>query len=269
MWLSLLLVEIILEAAFTALIPKSQQYFFNLLGHFSHNIYYGLLFYFFMRFGYDICQAIKPYLQIRYSQILRESKTTALLGSELNQVDNVPQRLQEDIKLMYLNQITVYTEYTISGIIFFVLLIYTKDHPILVGCAILYAIISLALTYLFNPKMIYAERIIQKSEADFRKELSIKNLLEVIGYNIISAKIRLVYQLFTKLQGGLVLVLPYLFLLPAYVNKQLSLGDLIAQSSIFGLIVVNFDILIAVFPLLTQGKASKERVLELTNKKST
>lgn len=270
-WLVLLIIEILIESIATALMPVTEGNFINSLNKLDpiHVIYLNLALYFIMRFVYYICQAFKDYCVILYSQYLREKKTNNLIINNQT-VDNIPQRIQEDIKLMYFNQVTVYTEYVISAIIFVALLIINYQHKFLVLSALAYGIISLGIAYMFNAKMKYAEKIVQKSEADFRSNLSEYlsgipfSFGSVLFSNIQAANIRLGYKLFTKLQGGLIILLPYLLLLPSFLAKEISMGDMVQQALVFGLLVVNFDIAISMFPYLTQGRASEERVKELT-----
>jgi ABC-type uncharacterized transport system fused permease/ATPase subunit len=275
-WSWLLAFEIIGESVLTSLIPLVQKYFFNALAGFQANLMSWLFVLFLVNFGYSFCQSIKAWIQINFSNVLRIQRTLQLFKGPLNYIiDNAPQRIQEDVKLAYNGLTTVYTEYAISSFIVVWLVIENWRHVDMVCGALGYAALSMGIALLFKKKMIYAETIVQSSEADFRKSLaydftrslvrgfSLAGLYDCIRATKTSAGIRLNYNLFTKIQGSLVLVLPYLVLIPQYLKHTLALGDMMQLASVFSLIVVNTDILISVFPLLTQAKASVKRIEQL------
>ena len=71
------------------------------------------------------------------------------------------------------------------------------------------------------------------------------------------------YLLFTKLQNGLLLVIPYIVLIPQYFNNKITIGVLMRHSATFDLIVVNATILLSLYPILIAGLASDLRVKEM------
>ena len=81
--------------------------------------------------------------------------------------------------------------------------------------------------------------------------------------NLQAGRIRMGYSLFTKLQLGIMSVLPYVVLIPELVAGDITLGTLMKHQATFALIVVNASILIQYFTILIQGKASDERVKEI------
>ena len=270
-WLGLLILEIVLEIVATSLIPVASGYLFGQLSLKSALVWTGIGYVFMTRFGFDLCQAFKQYLQIHFAMARRYLHTIGL-GVGINtkawkDVDNVEQRIQEDIKIYYLNITSTYTEYTISlGILVF-LIVAHHDETFLILSALGYAVLSVLIAWLFNPHMKHAERIVQKTEASFRHALiqfqRPDGFHDTLAANKKAATIRLGFSLFTKLQSGLLLIIPYIFLLNPYLEGKIEIGTLVENVGIFALIVVNADILINMFPVLTAGNASKERVQEL------
>lgn len=271
-FLSALIFCVLVEIVATAVMPITKGHLFNALELKSLGAWLGVGLLFVNYFVFDLCQAFKNYLIIQYSMIRRKLKVLEL-GIGMNTkawekgVDNVEQRIQEDVKLMYLNRYAVVVEYVVSAGILLWLLIHNYHEIFLVLSALAYAAISVLIAYLFNPRMKYAEKIVQNTEATFRLNLiNTRNLLgfnEAIHANIKAATIRLQYLLFTKLQGGLVVIIPYLFLLTPYLTGQITLGVLVEHSTVFSLLVVNAAIVINMFPTLTVANASKERVGEI------
>lgn len=262
-WLVLLISEIVLEIVVTALFPLSRGYFFNQLAGYTAYIWIGIGLMYLNSLGFDLLQSVKGYFVNRVMLNKRSLKTFSLFNIDFNTVTNTAQRIQEDIKLMYLNSITAKTEYVISGGILVCILLANLHQPLLLLSASIYAIVSIGIAFLFKPKMIHAEKIVQNSEADFRTTLRIDSFYDTQSANIEAAKIRRNYSIFSKVQNSLVLVLPYIILLPLYIAKTITMGDLVGAATTFGLIVVNADILISMFPIYTIAKASEERVNEL------
>lgn len=266
----LLLFCLLLEIVVTALIPVSKSVFFNQLGTFSHNALYGLLFYLGVLVSLDAIQNFKPLLITLYTNIRRDLITKQYFNRGFdNETRN--QRLQEDIKLFVVNQTTVYCEYFISGGIVLILIIQNYHFPFLVLSSIIYSVICCISAFLFKPKMIILEKQIQQQETTFRNMLKyaysfdyIQNLFkDVLTINVKNAYIQFYYGLLTKFQTGIVTVLPYIYFLPKYLAKQVTLGMVMEQAAIFQLLVINIFILSTLFPKWMQAKASKERLDEL------
>jgi ABC-type uncharacterized transport system fused permease/ATPase subunit len=261
-----LILIIIGEAGLTLVLPFTRGYFFNLL-ELKINLYVGLLYFLGNQVALDFVQSWKAYVVTKFSLIKRETRTTCILNksplADSIGVDNYPQRVQEDIKLMYLNRYTVFAEYWISGIILVGLIVINYQHYLLIGSALVYAVISIIIAYLFNPRMVRAEKEVQKQEANYRVNLNMGSLFGACSASLVNAKVQLEYLLFTKLQNGILLILPYLFLLPAFIKGTITLGDLMRIATTFQLLVLNADILIAMFPKLVIANASKERVEEI------
>jgi ABC-type uncharacterized transport system fused permease/ATPase subunit len=261
-----LITIVILEALLTSVLPYSKGWFFGSLE--SKIAIYTMLLYMFMNiFSLDLVQSFKAYCVTHFALQKRSVKTCSILEktSSFKQVDNIPQRIQEDIKLMYQNRYTVHMEYWISGLILMVIILTNIHQYWLIGCALLYASISILIAYLFNGRMIRSEKNVQRREADFRKNTTNSCLYKAVQSCLVVNRVKLEYTLFTKLQNAIVLVLPYIMLLPTFIAGNMTLGDIVKVATMFQLIVINADIMISQFPILIIGKACKERVEELEN----
>lgn len=279
LYLSLLLFIIICEAIFTGLLPLSRGYLFTLLSAKSGPILVSLGLYFLNYFAIDFFQSIKGYTVLKVALWYRDARTKFIRASLNTQfkinwrpegqlADNSPQRIQEDIKLSYVNRITVWTEYAISGIILMQLFLMNLREPALVVFAVIYAVISIIIAICFNPRLTKAEINVQQVEASYRTDLvgSILNITRLSDANktcLRSKWVQTEYLLFTKLQLGLVAVLPYLILLPKLLSGTIDLGTVVQHQASFSLIVVNAAILIQMYPILIQGTASEKRVKEI------
>lgn len=256
---------ILLEALLTSMLPYTKGWFFSSLEARS-GIYLMLVYLFINNFTLDLIQSFKTYCTTRYSLNKRERHSRELVLVNNKDVDNVAQRVQEDVKLMYQNRYIVYVEYWISGIILATIIVSNFNYYWLILGALTYAIISIGIAYLFNPRMCKAEKLVQSSEANYRTNYNILSFLFIANRNCLyNAKVKLEYTLFTKLQNSLLLIIPYLLLLPSYLLGNIMFGELIKIATMFQLLVVNADILIAMYPTLIIAKASKERVEELSD----
>lgn len=268
--LCLLCFWILAEAILTGCIPYAKGHLFNsLTNKDSSTVWMYLFIYGINIFGIDFFQAIKPYIILKCSLWYRTARSKLIVKLDLNKdLDNIPQRIQEDIKLSYNQRITVWAEYIISGIILVQLMWINRSMPVLIGWALLYAVFSVGIAYLFNPRLTKAEIDIQQQEADFRASL-IKNVRDISllnsvnGYVLRATRMRTEYLLFTKLQLFMVAMLPYVIMIPKLLDNSISFGTMVEHQSTFGLIVVNAAILVQMYQQLIQGKASEKRVREI------
>ena len=268
-WIILILfLVLVLESVLTGFLPHSRGYLFQLLEAKAGPIWLAIGIYFSNYLFLDFFQSIKGFVVTKVALVFRTFRTKKISKGHKNGVINTPQRIQEDVKLSYVSRITVWCEYFVSGTILVQLLLLNLDEPILVIASLLYALISVLIAMLFNPKLNYAEKSVQEKEATYRRML-IKNPLDLLGLgpaneaSIKAAAIRMNYYLFTKLQLGLIKVLPYIVLVPSLLSGEIDLGTLVKHQVTFALIVVNAAILIQYYTILIQGKASDERVREI------
>jgi len=264
------MIILVAESVLTGLIPHARGYLFSLLELKGGPIYFALGIYFCNYLVLDGFQAIKEFFIVKFGLAHRTDRSKETVTKLKDNISNTPQRIQEDIKLSYISRFKVWAEYFISGTIVVQLLLINLSEPILVVSALAYAAISVYIAIKFNPRLTYAEKEVQQTEATFRAELSldatnIVSLPHVNKINVKAAAIRMQYLLFTKLQLGLVTILPYLVLIPSLLAGTIDLGMLIKHQATFALIVVNAAILIQLYPKLIKGNASEERVKEVEN----
>jgi ABC-type uncharacterized transport system fused permease/ATPase subunit len=266
----ILLGLLIAESVVTALLPQARGFLFGQLEVKGSLIYIALGVYWLNYFIFDLIQSFKGYAITLYATTKRAEYSTKLIKHPyFKRISNYAQRVQEDVKLMYVCRYTVYAEYFISATIVLQLIFINLHQPLLVISSLVYAVVSILIAVRFNPRLTSAEKVVQQEEASFREaahSLSREALrgLEKANLSVkYSAWIRTQYLLFTKLQLGFIIVLPYLILLPAYLSANLSLGDMIKHQSTFSLLVVNAAILINYYPTWIMSRASHERVKEL------
>lgn len=260
---ALILFILVAESVLTGLIPHSRGYLFHYLTLKTGPVYVALGIYFCNLLFLDFFQCFKAYFILKLSLVYRKIRTLAVLNNYKQGIINTEQRIQEDIKLSYLNRFTVWAEYFISGTIVIQLLIINLAVPLLVIAALIYAALSVAIAYKFNPRLKRAEKTVQQEEANFRESIVSSNLLCANQASIKAERIKTEYLLFTKLQLGLINILPYLILIPELLSGKIDLGTVVMHQATFSLIVVNAAILIQMYTVLIRGKASEERVKEL------
>lgn len=271
-FISLLAVILIAESVLTGLLPQSRGYLFGFLESKLAGIYVALGLYYCNYLFLDFFQAIKHYFVLKVSLLYRTIRTEKVISEGVDETKtNIPQRIQEDIKLSYHSRITVWCEYLISGTILIQLTILNLSAPLLVAASLAYAGISVLIAYLFNPRLTKAEKLVQHKEANFRtsliERLTPKFLYDANDANLQAGKVRMEYALFTKLQLGVMSVLPYIVLIPSLIAGDITLGTLMKHQATFALIVVNASILIQYFTILIQGRASDDRVKEIEQSK--
>ncbi len=270
LWLLALI--LVCESLLTGFIPHSKGYLFGLLELKSADVWTALLIFGANIFFLDCFQSVKGYIILKASLLFRKDTTHDVITKKLHKISTIGQRVQEDIKLKYLNHITVLSEYFISGTIVLQLLVLNWHYPVLTISALAYATVSVLIAMLFNPKLTVAEKAVQQAEAMFRKDIDasrcLSRLVTVNNTCLSAGRIRLGYALFTKAQLCILTVLPYLVLLPGYLLGEYGLGEVMKHQATFGLIVVNAAILIQLYPTLIQGRASAARVEEMIDKES-
>lgn len=256
-----LLIEIVL----TCLIPTGKEYFFDKLQLHSKQAWIGLFFYVGILLALSIVQTLKPLLTTYVANTKRFILTNQYfqLGKD---VINRDQRIQEDIKIYTSKSTAVYCEYIISFSIV-VFLIFQNIHQIfLIVASIVYSVICIGAAYLYKYKLIQAEKDIQQVETDFRNHArsnNLETLAFVLKTNIKNSVIKFSYGICVQVQSGVMTLLPFMYLLPAFLLNRITLGAMMNKASIFELLVVNMAIIVNMWPSLMQSVASHDRVKEL------
>lgn len=269
-YLILLILIIISEAVITGIIPIYRSDLYGALSNKTPQIYEAILYCFIVYFFCDFFQSIKSFFVLKVALKFRTQRTIKVAGIQLlkpSDLDNIPQRIQEDIKISYVNRITVLCEYFISSTIVAQLIYLNRDEPKLILAAAIYTILSVLIAITFNPKLTATEKEVQKGEASFRSSLAaglnFTSLVVANQSSINAAKVRTGYLLFTKLQLGILTMLPFIILAPALINGTMDFATMMKHQGTFSLLVVNAAILISMYTTLIQGKASEQRVKEI------
>lgn len=268
--LVLLVAILIAESIFTGILPISRGYLFGILDTKVGPIWQAIFLYFMTYFSINFFQSIRGYFVLKLALWLRSDRTNAIKDKLNPAISNLPQRLQEDVKLSYHARLRVYCEYFVSGVILVQLVILNLTQPILIVASLSYAALSVLIALLFNKRLSFAEISSQHAEASYRADL-VKDITNFTGLPIANKVLlkaqylETQYLLFTQLQLGLITVLPYILLVPLLFSGAITLGQLMEHQATFGLLVVNAAILIQFYPVLIQGKASEFRVKEATN----
>lgn len=265
----ILLVILVAESVFTGLLPISRGHLFGILEVKMGPIWQAIFLYFMTYFAINFFQSIRGYFVLKLALWFRSRRTNQIKDNLNHEISNLPQRLQEDVRLSYHARLRVYCEYFVSGVILIQLVLLNLSQPVLVGASLAYAGLSVVIAMLFNKRLSFAEISSQHAEANYRADL-VKDITNFTGLPIANkvllkaSFIETQYLLFTQLQLGLVTVLPYILLVPLLFSGTITLGQLMEHQATFGLLVVNAAILIQFYPVLIQGKASEIRVKEAT-----
>lgn len=266
-WSILLILLVVLEALFTGLLPMTRSELFGDLAKVSTLSYISCIYVCINIFILEGVRAIKTYTVLRASLAKREEHTNRLLSDPCihtsDKVDNIPQRIQEDVKLSYFNRFTAVTEYWISGLILLYLIFMNYSHYYLVLAALVYAALSTIIAYLFNPKLTKIQKVIRNTEAEFRSKLDDVTLSFAQQANVKAGKLQLGFDIFTKVQTTIMMTLPFFILIPMLLSHSITFTELVEQVTTFELIVINGAILVTMFPQYIQARASKQRVEEL------
>lgn len=263
----ILTVLLVSEAVITGLFPYSRGHLYEILTEKQGLLWLGIAFFFCNQFFFEVIQSIKKFLVIKMALRVRKERTDKVINDGIVIEDHVPQRLQEDIKLSYLMRLTVISEYFVSILILAQLTIVNLNVPLLLLAGFAYAGISVYIAIKFNPKLKHAEISEQRAEAEYRRSCTESlNPAGVIGANkssLLAAFFRMQYDLFTRAQLAILVVLPYLVLGPMVFAGTMSMGELVQHSTTFSLIVVNAGLLIQYYTVWVKGSASEHRAREL------
>lgn len=255
------------EAVVTGLFPYSRGFLYEILTDKSGALWLAIGLFFANQFIFEVIQSVKKFLVIKLALRARKDRTEEILRDTIRIDDHVPQRLQEDTKLSYLMRLTVVSEYFVAILILIQLTIVNINVPLLLVAGFVYAGISVWIAMRFNPKLKSAEISEQKAEAAYRESyIESLNPAGIIGANkasLLAAFFRMQYDLFTRTQLSILVVLPYIVLGPMVLSGAITMGELVQHSTTFSLIVVNASLLIQYYTVWVKGTASELRVKEL------
>lgn len=265
--LTLLILVLIGEALMTGILPHTKGALYDILESKEGLVWAAIAIYTINYFLLYTMQALKDWVGVNLYTKMRVDRTKEILSRKLKRGNNLEQRIQEDIKWSYRLRMDVWVEYFISGIIVIQLIIINLDEPVLIGSALGYALLSVIIAKLFNPKLTGAQRDVRRDEANYREDLMKGLTTNLLGTankaTMVEAKVKMQYRLFTNTQLAIMQIIPYLVMVPSLMSGDTTLGTLVKYQSSFALLVINAGILIMLYDTYTKGQASEQRVKEI------
>lgn len=279
----LLLIVIAAEVSATSLFPYARQYFFSMIENKQVSLFWhaiGLMV--FVSIALVISQSLKTWLGGLISLNMRIALTNILSkewtkSPHVENADNPDQRISEDTRLSTDLMLSNYIEMAISGAIVIIMIIQASMHHHMIWLAVGYIALSLAIAKLFRKPLITREIDVQRSEATFRRSLvdihqghddsSSKNKFGEVIKNVTSIiTLTRNYNMFGKFQEQMMYIVPYIVLVPMYLNGVITFGEVMGMSGVFDLLVLNATIIIKLYPNITKSAASWRRIVEFHDK---
>lgn len=271
---------LIAEIVLTSLVPAWRNFFYNQLALKSLSGFQWGILYLVMLHGFlSSAQGIKTWVGQKLSLHVRTSVSNILerkwiKEGDRGRVDFADQRIAEDCKLATDLTIKVFVEVIISSAIVVTLVLSSLGQPMLLVASLVYTSGVVALALLFRKPLIAREIAMQKAEAGYRFDLAKLVMQKDAGVNLNNSfsyvkiaynsfiALTMRYALFNKIQGGIMSIVPFLILVPAYFAGDIPLGSVMAGVALFDLIVMNATILVLLYPEVTKAQASWYRIKE-------
>lgn len=268
---SLLVLVVVVEIFFTAIIPLWREHFYDVLEAKDQDNFYKSLTYFTgLMLGLGFSQGLKVWAGQLVSFEMRKASTKLLFKKWVKgdrEIPNYTQAMTEALRNATEMYLMVGTELFISFSIVISLIFVNLDQPVILQASAVYTGIMIAVAVLFNRPMVNADAGWQKEEGYFRETLSyiysgndcftFKEKLENISlayYRYI--KVVMYFALFSRLKGALGSLVPYILLSYPYFAGEITLGAFMKGVASFELIVINSTIIVIVYPNLTKARAS-------------
>lgn len=268
-WVVLLSIIIIGEVVTTSLTPRMSGKFFTALEAHSNTIWIALFWLIVNSSLLELFQSFKSWA-VTNTQIHARAHITRTLYPLASHMTTGAQRIQEDIKLYLQNNLTAITEIVISSLIVVILVFMNLNSPKLIASVVIYTLLVIVFAKLFNKPMREAENKVQESETLFRDELrtnrTINTFVKTTYANIYANKIRLFFTLFSRSVNIVLYFIPYVVLIPFFLNGTITLGDFMQVTKTFTLCVINTTIVVTLYPTLTVSQACYDRIQELRSK---
>lgn len=273
---------IALEVYATYLVPEWKKYFYNVLeAKDKSKLVMSVVYFSALMCALIMSQSLKLYVSRLLSLSLRTIITSnlwirAFWRGKKHTVDNVAQRINQDVQIATDNMIRVWIEIIISTLLVFIMIINNLNNKLIVWSSVIYTIVICAASFLFKKPLINTEIGVQMAEASHRRGLiadeqhaSMFDTVSVSNFDTVKKNLRkylnvmLGYNIFNAGQNSFSVIIPWAILSVPYFNGQTSLGDFMAGVSVFETIVINSTILVSMYPEVTKYQASLTRVNEL------
>lgn len=206
------------------------------------------------------------YLVNYYSLLKRYSLTRlAIKKPGITQVENYPQRIQEDCFSYYQIRTSLIVNVSKAVVMFVTylgILIYQLSIGYLIS-PVLYAIIGTYLAYKIARPLIPLNYINQNFEASFRRLLTKRSFALVIRNNFNLFKTTKYLQYFQSFYGQISVIVPFILLAPAYFASKLSFGALMQCSAATNQLIDSMSIGIQSFNDFNRFLSCKKRLQEM------
>lgn len=265
MWgfFSILLGIIITEIVATALIPEWRKSFYDILQTKNEAAFpLALTFFFILMLGLGAVQGLKIWIGQLVSVEWRKAVTELFETHRKEKLpENPTQAYTESLRNSTEQYLQVGVEIFISSAIIVSLLWVNLNNTFIITSSLIYSVIIIAVTWLFKKPLILTDKEKQIADGKLREVLANNGNIKETFLQSLKAyydyiRINMYFILFGRLKGALAAIIPMVFLSGAYFSGQLTLGQYMAESSTFELIVVNTTILVIMFPSLTTARAS-------------
>jgi len=282
-WLGILGLLAAVEIVATVVIPLWREYFYGAIeGKDASGFYTGLWLYVGLIVAFVVSQGFKGLVIQKAALLFRDALTYLIAKRAVQRPEgaveaNYDQRIGQDTALATENFIEVGLELLIAvAVIVGILLQMSWDgHQagLLLAAAIGYSVLSIGVSFLFSRPIIRREKARQVAEAQFRRIL-IEDGPEMSGYTLRDyypacrktwmdwARMMFGFTFFSRLQNSFAVLIPLAVLVPAYFADLISFGQIMGGVGQFDLLVLNFTVIIPLFPRFLQAKASWERLEE-------
>lgn len=253
-------------------IPEMRGNFYgDLVGKNPHYIYSFTVFLVSL-FIYYVADSIRPLVMGIMGLKIRELLTFKILKRPICLEDNADGRITEDARNFIDISFGLVIDFFIAfcavvGLIFAVpeeLTLYTWAYTIIVT----------GLAILFNKPLVRTQYNVQKVEQSLRIDvrdnlLDNKNTCIKTSYNTVwdatvkSLHVLTWFRTFASAKMLVAITIPFLVLIPVYMNGTIDFNTMIQGVSTFDLLVANTTILVNSYPLITRALASYKRIKEI------
>ena len=272
---AILFVILSVEIVFTVAIPMWREGFYNILQkkdllHFNHQLWYLVA----LLGGLSLVQSFKQYMCNVFSFEWRRPNMLDLRKRLMRYVrrnkqlpDNYGQAIAEATRWTTSNYVIVWAELIISGGIVIGLLAQNYDKPMLMGASVAYSVLTLLIAKFFNRPLTRAQHEIQSAEGKYRDNMGLwakggeytgkTDFRTFISKYYLLIRTNLNYTLFMSGQSTIANLAPYILIGPLYFASKITLGDFMAQVSIFELLVINLTVFRNLYPELAVARGAQ------------
>ena len=267
----ILLLILVGEIGFTCYIPEWRNSFFSVMKDKHVEQFAGCMWVFAgLMAGLGFTMGIKLWLSQLFSFEFRRGASKLFLKKWVKgerSAPNYTQAMTEAVRNSTELLVQVGVEVFISASAVVILLGINHSNHKLIGAAIVYTLLTFVFTSRFNKPMVLADATWQSSEGRYREAISdiangngdytVKDKFVALATSYIHyTKTVMYFTLFSRLQGSITHLAPYLLLSTDYFGGSMTFGEFMASVAVFELLVLNATIILTVYPQITRARAS-------------